>query len=167
MVGEFDGQFDIQVSGLMMPLRRHTLTLDDLDLIMLDDLAWDEVDDERPVVQMLDSKLSTAKSSQEIDLDLRDEVRILTPEPVMRLLLNHDNHISRLSVRTLVALAGKLDRLAALHALVDVNLEELLLGDDLLAFARRAAVLHVDDLARAAALVARRLDLLDHGTHLA
>ena len=48
-----------------------------------------------------------------------------------------------------------------------MDLEHLLFGDDLLAVAVLAAVLLVDDLARAGALVARLLDLLDHRAHLA
>jgi hypothetical protein len=48
------------------------------------------------------------------------------------LLLDNNNHISRYNARRLVRLAVELDLLARLHALVDVDLEDLALRNTFL-----------------------------------
>jgi hypothetical protein len=116
---------------------------------------------------VLDSKLATRKRSEQVDLDLGEQVRVFPLEPVVWFLLDDDDDIPGGNTWRLVALTAERDRLAALHTLVDVDLEHLLLRDDLLAIARLALVLVVDNLARTRALVARLLDLLNHRPHLA
>lgn len=136
-------------------------------LTILDDLAWYEGDDQNPVVEVLDRELSTTKGGQEVDLDRCDEVGALSLEPLVRLLLDDNNDIAWFRAWSLIALAIEGDRLAVLHALVDMHLQNLLFGHHLLALARLTPVLGVDDFTRPRALVARALHLLDHGTHLA
>ena len=76
--------------------------------------------------------------------------------------LKHDRARNKIWYR-LIGLAGEGDLLAVSHALLDDDFEELLLGDDLVAVARRASVLVGDGLSGALALVAGVLHLLDHG----
>ena len=80
----------------------------------------------------------------------------------MRALVEHDDDVAGGDAGDLVALAGEDDLLAVDHALVDVDLEHLLVLHDLAALAVLAAVVRVKDLALALALLAGRLDLLDH-----
>ena len=115
---------------------------------------------------MPDSELAAGERSEKIDLLLVEEVVLLPPEPIVRLLLDDNDDVARGDARRLVALAAEGDRLAATHALVDVYLEHLLLRDYLATTATFALVFVVDDLACAVTLVARLLELLDHRAHL-
>lgn len=85
----------------------------------------------------------------------------------MWLLDDLNDDIARAGARGLIALAMESDGLAALHALVDMNLQHLLLTQSLASVAGLALVLVVDHLTGTRALVACTLQLLDHGTHLA
>ena len=115
---------------------------------------------------MLDRELATCQGGEEVDFLLVEQVVFLAFEAVVRLLLDNNDHIAGGDARRLVALPTEVDGLAAAHALVDVHLEHLLLGHDLATIARLALVFVVDDLARARAVVARLLHLLDHRAHL-
>lgn len=116
---------------------------------------------------MLYRELATRQRGQDINLDLRDQIVLLPLEPLMGLLLDDDDHISRLSRRRLITLPSKLNRLPTLHTLIDMNLQKLLLRKHLLSFTIRTSILCIDDLSRPRTLVARTLDLLDHWAHLA
>lgn len=116
---------------------------------------------------MLDRKLASTESGKQVDLDLRNEVVLVSLEPLVRLLLDHDNHVPRRNTRRLIALSRELNRLPSLHALVDMHLQHLLLRNDLARITSLALVFMVDDLSRTRAFVARRLELLDHRAHLA
>lgn len=85
----------------------------------------------------------------------------------MRLLLDHNHDVPRLDPRRLIRLARERDGLALLHPPVDKDLEHLALVDNLLAQTALAAVLGVDDLALAVAVLAGLLDLLHHRAQLA
>ena len=116
---------------------------------------------------MLDGELTTAQRCQQVDLLFEEQVVLLPPKPLVRLLLDDDDNVPWGDTWRLVALPTERDRLASTHALVDVDLQHLLLRDDLAAIAGLALVFVVDDLARTTALVARLLELLDHRAHLA
>ena len=89
---------------------------------MLNNLTGYQVHNQRAIVQMLDGELPPAQGGQEIDLHVDGQVAVLPLELLMWLLLEHDDDVSRYYVWCLVALARKRNRLAALHALVDVHL---------------------------------------------
>lgn len=116
---------------------------------------------------MLDCKLAATERSEQVDLDLYEEVVTLPLESIVRLLLDDDDNISGCYTGCLVTLAMELNGLTALHALVDVYLEHLLLAGDFLSVTRLALVFVVDDLACTRALIAGLLHLLDHRAHLA
>lgn len=116
---------------------------------------------------MLDSKLTAAQRSKQVDLLVEEQVVLLAPEPVVRLLLDDNDNVSWSDSWCLVALSPERDRLAPPHTLVDVDFEHLFLGDNFAAVAHFAPIFVVDDFPSAVALVARLLDLLDHRTHLA
>jgi hypothetical protein len=115
-------------------------------LTILDDLTRNEGDNENPVIEVLDSKLTATESSQEVNLYRGNKVVVLSLESIVRLLLNDDNDVAWLCAWRLIALAVEGDGLAALHPLVDMYLQDLLLGDDLLALAVGTPIFGVDDL---------------------
>ena len=116
---------------------------------------------------MLDGKRAAGQGRQQIHLGLVVQVIALSLEPRVGLLLDDKDDIAGDDVGPLVALAGKGDLLAVLHALVDRHVQHLALGDGLLAVALLAPVLFPDDLALAVAVWADGLEALDHGAHLA
>lgn len=166
-VGELDSELDIEMAVIVVAVGGHTFVGDDLDEVRLDGLTGEHGDEQDAVVEVGYGELATGKGGQKIDLGLVDQVVALALEALVGLLVDRDDYITRNDARSLVAFAGKRDPLAVPHALVDVDLEDLALGDDLLAHAVLAAVLVVDDLALAAAVRAGLLDLLNHGAHLA
>ena len=85
----------------------------------------------------------------------------------MRLLLNHDDDVPWCNAWGLIALATESDGLAALHPLVDMHLQHLLLRHRLATVTGLTPVLLVDNLSRPRTFVTGLLDLLNHGTHLA
>jgi len=134
---------------------------------MFYDVTRLDLDKKRTVIEVLDHKLTTSKRRQKVHLDVRNKVILLPTEPIVGLFLDHDNHISRFSCRRLVAFPSELYRLAPLHSLVDVDLQEFLFRKDFLPFTIRTSILCVNYFARPLAIVARRLNLLNHGSHLA
>lgn len=116
---------------------------------------------------MLDGELTTAQRCQQVDLLFEEQVVLLPPKPLVRLLLDDDDNVPWGDTWRLVALPTERDGLAPAHALVDMDLEHFFLGDDLTPVTGLAPILMVDDLASAVALVARLLDLLNHWAHLA
>lgn len=133
---------------------------------MFDDFAGDDGHEQSTIVEMFDRELTAAECGEKIDLELREQVITLSAETLMRLLIDLNDHVSRARSRSLVTLTMESDRLAALHALVDMDLEHLLLAVDLLTVTRLTLVLVIDHLSCARTLVARALKLLDHRTHL-
>ena len=116
---------------------------------------------------MKNGELAARERREEIDLDLGVQVVSFPLEDCVRLLLDHNNDVSRLDSRALIRLSRERDRLPLLHSPIDKDLEHLALVDDLLAEAALAAILRVDDLALAVAVAARLLNLLDHRAELA
>lgn len=126
---------------------------------ILDDLSRLDGDVHRTLVEVEDRELSASEGGQEVDVDLGKQVVALPLERRVGLLLDDDDDVSRDRPRRLVRLASERDLLAALHSLVDVNLEHLALRDDLLGVADLALVLLVDDLSGSVTVVAGDLDL--------
>ena len=93
---------------------------------------------------------------------LHEQILSLALKHGVLLLVKHNDDVARRQPRLLVALAVERDALTILHALVNVHLQNLSLGHDLLSIARLALVLLLDHLTRALALVAVALDLLHH-----
>src|SRR6266849_10068382 len=118
-------------------------------------------------IQVPDHKFTTSKCGLEVDLDVDHEVVIVALEACVRLLFDNNDNIAWNDSGRLIAFVKVGDRLAILHALVDVHFEHLLLRNDLTRVAIFALVTGIDDLASTRALIAWMLKLLDHGTHLA
>jgi hypothetical protein len=115
---------------------------------------------------VFDRKLATAQSCEQVHINLRYQIVFLSLEPFVWFLLDDDHDIARFRGGGFITLASELYGLSPLHPLVDMYLQELLLGKDLLSFALHTPILGVNDFACAGALVARGLDLLDHRAHL-
>lgn len=96
-----------------------------------------------------------------------EEIVALALESRVRLLLDLELHVTRLHARHLITLASEVDLRPALHALVNVHVQDLPLDDRLLAVALLALVLLPDALTLAVAIRTHGLESLDHGTHLA
>lgn len=164
--GEFDGECHIEVSRFMVAQRWHTLTGNHFQITVLNDFSRHYCNHESAVVEMLDDKLASSERSEEVKLNLINEIVILALESVMRLLLHNDHHVSWLSAWCLITFPSKGDGLAILHSFVDVDLQKFLLWYRLLAFASSAPVASVDDFSGPRTLVTGGLHLLNHGTHL-
>jgi hypothetical protein len=115
---------------------------------------------------VLNNKLTTSERCEEVELHFANEIVLLALEPVMRLLLYNDDHISWFGTWCLITLAGEGNSLAVLHALVYVNLQVFLLRDCLLSLASAAPIASVDDFSGPRAFVTGGLHLLNHWTHL-
>lgn len=167
LLGEFDGELDVQVAVVMVAIRRHALSANHLDGVWADGLARKDIDAQPPVVQMLDVKSTSCKSCDQLDLSLVEEIVLFTGKARVGLLLNLENDVACLDTRCLVALAAELDLGAASHALVDVDVEDLPVDNCLLSGTVLATILVVDDLALSVTVGAHCLESLDHGAHLA
>jgi hypothetical protein len=163
---ELDVELDVQVAVVVVPVRRHTLTADDLDLARGNALTRNDVDSQPPLVEVLNVDLSTGEGGQEIDFAVEEKVVALALETWVGLLLDLKDDIARLDARKLVAFAAELDLVTALDTTVNVYVENLALDDGLLAVALLAPVLIADDLALSLAVGADSLESLDHGAHL-
>ena len=117
-------------------------------------------------VEVHDREGTSSESGKKINFDFAEKVVSLALEQLVRLLLDHNDDISRFDSRCLIRLSVESDRLALLHSSVDVNLEYLSLVDNLLSVAVLASILRVDDFSLSVTIVARLLDLLNHGTEL-
>lgn len=122
---------------------------------------------QHPVIQVLDGKVTTRNRRQQIHLCRTVQIIPLALEPIMLLLLHHNDHIARLHARGLITLPVEAHLVARPGPFVDVHIQHLALLRRLFAVAGLAAVLGVHHLARALALVTRLLDLLHHGSDLA
>ena len=136
-------------------------------LTWCDNLAGQDLDSQPALVKVLNVDGTAGERSKKVDLGVVVEVVTLALEASVRLLLNLELHITGLDARHLVTLASEVDLGAALHTLVDVNVEHLALDDGLLAGALLALVLLADLLTLTVAVRADSLESLDHGTHLA
>lgn len=136
-------------------------------LTWCDNLAGQDLDSQPALVKVLNIDGTAGERSKKVDLGVVVEVVTLALEASVRLLLNLELHITGLDARHLVTLASEVDLGAALHTLVDVNVEHLALDDGLLAGALLALVLLADLLTLTVAVGADGLESLDHGTHLA
>jgi hypothetical protein len=107
------------------------------------------------------------KSSDKVDLGVVEKVVILSLESGMWLLLDLENHISRLNPRRLVTLTPEFNLVSCSNTSVDVNVENLSLDDRFLAIAALALILLADEFTLSITVGADSLEALDHGTHLA
>lgn len=187
LLGELHIELDVEVTEVVVAVGRHTLALDNLDSTCRenvrlmrrgrgwrgeahtrsDDLAWSDGHGQPPVIKMLNVDGTTAKSSEQVDLGLVEEVVVLALEARVGLLLNLENDVAGQNTGHLVTLAAELNLVAVLHTTVNVDVENLALHGGLLAVTALAAVLLTDDLTLAIAVGANGLESLDHGTHLA
>jgi hypothetical protein len=113
-VGELDVELDVKVTKVVVSVRRHSLSADNLDLARANAFSRDDVDGYPSLVQVLDVDLTAGKSSQQVDLGVVEEVVVFALEAVVGLLLNLEDDITRLDTRQLVAFAAELNLVAAL-----------------------------------------------------
>lgn len=116
---------------------------------------------------MFDVQSTAAESSEQIHLGLVEQIVTLTLEPRVRLRLDLKHNISRHNPGHLITLPSELDLVAILNTLVDVHMQHLALDNRLLRIAALAAVTLTDHLTFTTAVIAHRLEALDHGAHLA
>jgi hypothetical protein len=165
-LGELHVELDVQVTVVVVSVRRHTLAADNLDLARGDALARNDIDGQPPLVEVLDVELATGEGGQEVDLAMEEKVVALALETRVGLLLDLEDNIAGLDARKLITFATELDLVAALDTTVNVNMEDLPLDDSLLAVALLAPVLVADDFALSLTVGADSLETLDHRAHL-
>lgn len=135
-------------------------------LTRLDNLSRDNGDVQSMLIKVLNGKVTTSQSSEEVNLGVVEQIVTLPLESRVRLLLNNDNNITRNGTRLLVGFASKLDLLTTLHTLVDVNLKHLPFLIGLLAATGLTSVLGVHHLTSTLTLGTGLLDLLHHRAKL-
>mmetsp|Transcript_26906 Transcript_26906/g.83239 ORF Transcript_26906/g.83239 Transcript_26906/m.83239 type:complete len:370 (+) Transcript_26906:217-1326(+) len=141
---------------------RHALAPDLVQAVRVQHEARRRRDAERAAVEVLHDALEAGEGLGEGDGALDEQVVALAGERVVGLLVENDDDVTREPhARDLVALARERDVIATLRAALDVDLEDLLLLDRLLAVARLAAVLGPEARALAVAVAALHLHLLD------
>ena len=121
---------------------------------------------QRPLVQVLNGKLSSTQSRQQVHLRLAKQIIPLSPKPRVILFLEHNDHIPRYDPRLLITFTIESNLLTALHPLVDVHFQDFALGNRLFPNARLASILGVHDFSSSLALVTWLLDLLHHRSEL-
>mmetsp|Transcript_31547 Transcript_31547/g.87983 ORF Transcript_31547/g.87983 Transcript_31547/m.87983 type:complete len:466 (-) Transcript_31547:12-1409(-) len=141
----------------------HALVVDAHGLVGLDHHALGALDAELGAVQARAHEVDAREGLAQGDGLLHDEVRALALVERVRLLVDDENDVARLTaVRRLVRLARERDLVALLHAALDEDLQHLAVAHDLLAAAAAALVGVRDDHALAVAGGADGLRLLDH-----
>jgi hypothetical protein len=137
---------------------------------------------------MVDRKLPSSKRRQQIDLDLVKQVVAPALEAGVLFFFDDDDDVAGEDAGALVCLAGKGDALAVLHALVDVDFQDLrqrrgvkkcwlmscrrpspshlALLNNFLPVAVLAPVLFLDHLSLSVTIRARLLQLLNHWSNL-
>lgn len=135
-------------------------------LTRLDNLSRDNGDVQSMLIKVLNGKVTTSQSSEEVNLGVVEQIVTLPLESRVRLLLNNDNNITRNGTRLLVGFASKFDLLTTLHTLVDVNFKHLSFLGGLLAATGLTSVLGVHHLTSTLTLGTGLLDLLHHRAKL-
>ena len=140
----------------------HTVTLDGLDLIWLDNLTRFVLDADLATVQVSQHEVHTSEGLEKSDFLLHEEVCASSLEGVIRFLLDLDDYITWLDVRIFISLTVENVFFTIGRALVNLDLKDLLILSDLLAFAGLALILFVDLFALAFAVFARTSTLSVH-----
>mmetsp|Transcript_18370 Transcript_18370/g.55339 ORF Transcript_18370/g.55339 Transcript_18370/m.55339 type:complete len:263 (+) Transcript_18370:630-1418(+) len=147
-------------------LNGHALPVYALPAVRLDHLTRLCVHLQHAVVQVAYVEVQPAQRLGQCDGLLQDEVRrrlVDALEEAVLLLLQHEHHVARQHAGLgAPRLPPQRDLLPMLHALVNVDLEYLLLGNEALACAAAALVVGGHLVAGAAAARAGRLHLLHH-----
>ena len=134
---------------------RHPFTLNLLHITGLNDFPSDSLNDQCSIVKRFDCFLHPRESLSERDVHLHDKVLAAPLEPVVGLLIEDDDDVTRLEARLLVTLAGEGDLLTVSHALVHLDLEDLPLTVDFSSIALFASQLGVNSLTLAVTFLHR------------
>jgi hypothetical protein len=103
----------------------HAFSRNGLGVTGLDDFARENVDNERALIEMLNNELAPGKGREKLNRGLVVEIRSLSLESWVRLLLNDNNNVARLDPWGLVSISGKGNLLSLLHALVNKDFQNL------------------------------------------
>lgn len=115
---------------------------------------------------MFNGDLTTSKSGKQVNLRVIEQIVFLALEPGVRLRFDNKDNVARNDVRTLITFALKYDFGAILYTLIDMNVEHLALGNDLLSVTVLASVLLTNLLAFSVTVGADSLESLNHWAHL-
>ncbi len=74
LVGKFDIKLDVHVAEVVVPERRHALTLNALDGTRRDRVARENIDSQPPFVEMLNVDLPASNCCEQIYLSMVDQV---------------------------------------------------------------------------------------------
>ena len=132
------------------------------EVIRLNNLAWLVLNSNLCAIEVRDNEVNASKGFNQSDFVLNQKISTLTLESLVRLLLHHDNHVTRFLTRVLVGFT--VERILAIvwRTFVDHCINNFLLLHHFLAFASLALVGLIDDLTFSTAVVTRALGLRVH-----
>lgn len=133
----------------------HTMTFNCLDIIRLDDLTRLVLDTNLFAVQMCQDEIDSGQGFKKRDLLLNQEISTSALELSIGLFLDLDDNITGLDAWILISLPVEDVFLSVGCTLVNLDFNDLLLLNDLLAIASLALIFLADDLALSTAFVAR------------
>lgn len=143
-----------------------TFAVDALDLFVLDYFAWQAGHHQVTSVQGLDHLLETAQRLDELQFHHHGQIcAVAELENGVLLYVQYDDDVAWLEVGFLISLAGENDALPIKHALLNVHFEDFTVANGLLAVARFASVLRVNDFSLALTRTANLFVFLDEAGH--
>lgn len=142
------------------------LAVDALNLFVFDYFAWQASHHQVASVQCLDHLLETAQRLDELQIHHHGQICAVPElENGMLLHVQYDDDVSWLEIRFLITLARENNALSVKHALLDVHFEDFTVANGLLAVARFASVLCVNDFSLALTRTANLFVLLNESGH--
>lgn len=132
----------------------HAMTLNCLDFIRLDHLTGLVLYSDLAAIKVSQHEIDASKSLEKRDLLFNQKISSAALESIVGLLLDLNDDITGLDIREFISLAMEDVFLTVGSALIDLDLEYLLILDDFLAIAFLALVFLVDDLTLTVAVIA-------------
>ena len=155
LVREDELEHDEKVTELVRLLMvGHTVTLNSLNIVGLNDFTWLVLDADLLAIQMGQHEVDTGQGLKQRDLLLDQEVSASALELSVGLLLDLDDDITGLDAWVFVSLTMEDVFLTVRCTLIDLDLNDFLLLNDLLAIASLALIFLIDDFTLALAFIA-------------
>ena len=132
----------------------HAMSLNSLDFIRLNYLTGLVLYSDLTAIKVSQHEIDTSECLEQRDLFFHQKVSTTTLESIVGLLLDLNDDITGLDIREFISLAMEDVFLTVGSALIDLDLEDLLVLDHFLSIAILALVFLVDDLTLTIAIIA-------------
>jgi hypothetical protein len=184
LVWEFHVELDVQVAKVVMSVRGHALTFDNLyrgymllvsipkklflkgALTGCDWVSREDVDCQPPVIKMLNVDGTTSQSRQEINFSVIEEIIVLALESWVWFLLNFKLNVAREHPRHLITFTSEIDLVACLDPSIYMDVQDFAFYHGFLSQASLAPVFLANRLTLALAVRTDSLESLYHRAHL-